>query len=255
MPRTATRKINLANVFQTVTQVLSQNQTSLNQADEVNHDHGDNMVQTFEVIAQAMKERKNATPAEQLEYAAQLLRQQTNSGSSQIYASGLQNAAAQFQNRPVNQGNAMELIQTLMGMGGQAGGASASSGAQTGDMLGSLLGGLMGGGAPAQQQPAASSGSAGLDLLGSLLGGGQTSGQAGQASGQGGGVDLGQLLQLGMGYMQATQNGASPLQALTQVLLSSGSPLSGRGYRAESGALVMQTLMQEMMSGAKPPAR
>jgi len=62
-------------------------------------------------------------------------------------------------------------------------------------------------------------------------------------------------LQLGMGYMQATQNGASPLQALTQVLLSSGSPLSGRGYRAESGALVMQTLMQEMMSGAKPPAR
>jgi len=249
MPRTATRKINLANVFQTVTQVLSQNQTSLNQADEVNHDHGDNMVQTFEVIAQAMKERKNATPAEQLEYAAQLLRQQTNSGSSQIYANGLQNAATQFQNRPLNQGNAMELIQALMGMGGQT--AETSGSAPSGDMLGSLLGGLMGGGA-SEQQPAASSGSAGLDLLGSLLGG-QT-GQGGQSGQSGGGVNLGQLLQLGMGYMQATQNGASPLQALTQVLLSSGSPLSGRGYRAESGALVMQTLMQEMV-GQRKPAR
>jgi len=37
-------------------------------------------------------------------------------------------------------------------------------------------------------------------------------------------------------------------------LLSSGSPLSGRGYRAESGALVMQTLMQEMV-GQRKPAR
>ena len=50
--------LDLANLFQTVTGTLSQNRETLNEADTYNHDHGDNMVDTFEVITQAMKEKK-----------------------------------------------------------------------------------------------------------------------------------------------------------------------------------------------------
>lgn len=42
--------IDLLKMFQGVTWQLQKNKESLNQADEYNHDHGDNMVETFEVI-------------------------------------------------------------------------------------------------------------------------------------------------------------------------------------------------------------
>ena len=83
---TTQKSINLAKLFGTVAGTLAENRTSLNEADDVNHDHGDHMVQTFEVITQAMKEKKNATPADQLAYASQLLRQKQNTGSSNLYA-------------------------------------------------------------------------------------------------------------------------------------------------------------------------
>ena len=57
------RGIDLANLFQSVTGTLSQNRATLNEADTQNHDHGDNMVDTFEVITRAMKEKKGADPA------------------------------------------------------------------------------------------------------------------------------------------------------------------------------------------------
>ena len=69
------KSIDLASLFQSVTGTLAKNKKKLNAADEENHDHGDNMVDTFEVITQAMKEKANADPADQLAYASQLLRQ------------------------------------------------------------------------------------------------------------------------------------------------------------------------------------
>ncbi|MBN1691622.1 MAG: hypothetical protein JW901_11420 [Dehalococcoidia bacterium] len=68
------KSIDLAQLFQSVTGTLADNRQQLNDADDNNHDHGDNMVDTFEVITQAMRERKGADPADQLEYAARMLR-------------------------------------------------------------------------------------------------------------------------------------------------------------------------------------
>lgn len=301
MTEAPVQRIDLANAFQAVSQVLAENKPALNEADTVNHDHGDNMVQIFNMISGAIQERADAPQSDQLKYAAQVVRQQSTSSSGQLYAAGLQNASTQFKGKPVTQKNAMELIQALMGMGGGAaasapaapqqaatpdlgsllgglmGGASPQQQQQAEmpaglDLLGSLLGGgtspqqnsqtnsapgmddllgsLLGGGnAAPQQQDAQSGGAPGLDLLGSLLGGGNTAPQ--QQQQQGGGVDIAQLLQMGLGYYQATQSGKTPLQALVQVLLSSGSPMGGRGYRAQSGALVMQTLMQALSGGAR----
>ena len=53
------------------------------------------MGEVFDVISQAMKEKKTADPADQLEYAAQLLRSKTASGSGTVYANGLETAAKQ----------------------------------------------------------------------------------------------------------------------------------------------------------------
>jgi hypothetical protein len=108
--------IDLGKLFQTVTGTLAKNKESLNNADTNNHDHGDNMVNTFELITRAIKEKKDANPSDQLAYAAEILRGQ-NSGSAQLYAKGLSQASQQFQGQQVTSDNAMTLIPTLLGVG------------------------------------------------------------------------------------------------------------------------------------------
>ena len=108
--------IDLGKLFQTVVGTLAQNKESLNNADTNNHDHGDNMVNTFELITRAMKEKKDANPSDQLAYAAEILRQQ-KSGSAQLYAKGLSNASQQFQGKQVTSDNALTLVQTMLGVG------------------------------------------------------------------------------------------------------------------------------------------
>ncbi len=299
-------KVNLAKVFQSVAGVMAENQTALNQADTTNHDHGTNMVQTFQTIAKAVQARKSSPVSTQLQHAATTLRTGSTSGSAQLYADGLQEAAARFKGRQVTEKNAMELIQSLMGLGGQAsqaatpapqpqaggadmlgsllgglmGGGAPQQQTSGGDMLGSLLGGLMGGSAAPQQQQPAQAG--GADLLGSLLGGLMGGGAApqqqqsapagggdmlstllgGMLSGaaapqqqptqaqSGGGLNLMNIMQLVMVYLQAKQSGQSPLAALAAALMNSGSPLANRDYRAQSSALVMQTLLQLLTPAA-----
>ena len=331
---TPARKVNLAKVFQNVASVMAQNETALNEADTLNHDHGTNMAQTFRTIAGAVQERKTSSASAQLEHASAAVRSSSKSGSAQLYADGLHEAAMRFKGRQVTEQNAMELVQTLMGldspaaqaatpadasraggadmlgsllgglMGGGApaqqqqqpaggdmlgsllgglmgGGAPAQQQQQQpagGDMLGSLLGGLMGGGAPAQQQQQPAVGgdmlgsllgalsggtpatqqqtqSGGGDMLGSLLGGmlsgAATPQQQPQAQAQSGkGLNLMKILQLVMVYLQAKQTGQSPLAALAMALLNSGSPLTNKDYRAQSGALVMQSLLQSFTAAA-----
>ncbi|HPA34625.1 MAG TPA: DAK2 domain-containing protein, partial [Anaerolineaceae bacterium] len=152
---TPARKVNLAKVFQNVAGVMAQNETALNEADTLNHDHGTNMAQTFRTIAGAVQERKTSSASAQLEHASAAVRSSSKSGSAQLYADGLHEAATRFKGRQVTEQNAMELVQTLMGLDSPAAQAAApadASRAGGADMLGSLLGGLMGGGAPAQQQ-------------------------------------------------------------------------------------------------------
>ena len=108
--------IDLGMLFQTVTGTLAKNKEGLNNADTNNHDHGDNMVNTFELITRAMKEKKDANPSDQMAYAAAILSGQ-KSGSAQLYAKGLSQASQQFQGRQVTSDNATILIQTLLGVG------------------------------------------------------------------------------------------------------------------------------------------
>ena len=226
------KSLDLAQLFQSVTGTLSNNRQELNQADTNNHDHGDNMVDTFEVITQAMREKKGADPADQLEYAAQMLRQRT-SGSSQLYAKGLEQASQQFQGQQVTPSNAMTLIQTLLG-GGQSPQVQPQ---QQGGGLGNMLGSLLGGEQTTQAQPQQQAGGIG-GMLGSLLGG--SGGQQGQQANDGFGLD--DLLQAGMSFMSTKSKGGSNLEAIVNAVVSSSA--MGGGYRQQSGNLVATALMQ-----------
>ena len=237
----ASEQIDLASLFGQATKSLKKSQTTLNQADTYNHDHGDHMVEIFDVITQAMKAKKTAEPADQLEYAAQLLRQKTSSGSTAVYASGLEQAAKQVLGKELNIGTIMAIIQALMGSkqpSGQAGG---------GDILGQLMGQLLGGagGSSAGSRTTQSAGGDVLgDLMGTLLGGsGSTSaGKTSAGSGSGQGIDLSDLLSAGMGYMSAKQNGKSDLEAITGALLKD-STMAQTPHRAQSGEVVTNALL------------
>jgi hypothetical protein len=229
----------LANIFKMVTKTLVENKTTLNQADEQNHDHGTNMVSTFQTITKALAAQKNAPPSVSLARAAQAVSKETKSGSAQLYAQGLAKAAAQVQGQStIDPQMAVQLLQTLI------------SGGQTqpqppvqntgGDLLGSLLGSLTG----AQQQQQQTAQSDGGDLLGSLLGG-LAGAQQPQQQAADNGLDIGDLLNAGMAYMNAKQGGSTDGNALLQAVLA-GSGMGNTNHRAQSTQLVVNSFMQAL---------
>ena len=135
--RTPARGTDLSALFNVAAKTLAANRSTLNQADAENQNHGDNMVQAFKMISQAMASQRGAAPSDQLQYASEYLSQNANSGSAHVYAQGLAQAAQQFQGQQaITPDNAMLLLQSLLGGGNQQ--PSSQAGA---DLLGSLLGG------------------------------------------------------------------------------------------------------------------
>jgi hypothetical protein len=180
--RPPARGTDLSALFNVAAKTLAANRSTLNQADAENQNHGDNMVQAFKMISQAMASQRGAPPSTQLQYASQYLGQNANNGSAHVYAQGLAQAAQQFQGQQaITPDNALLLIQSLLGGG----------------------------------QQASSQGSA--DLLGSLLGG-----QQAQQVQQSQGIDLAALLSAGMTFMSAKQQGQDNVQAALTALMSSG---------------------------------
>lgn len=202
----------LSALFGAAAQALAANQPSLNQADTENQNHGDNMVQAFNMIAQSMADQRGRAPSTQLRHASQVLAQNAQSGSGQVYAQGLAQAAQQFRGqKAVTPDNAMVLIQSLLGGG---------------------------------QQPASQPGA---DLLGTLLGGQQSQPAAGGLSD---GIDVGDLLNAGMTFMNAKQQGQDNMQAALSALMSAG-PMAQKPHRQQSGQLVANTLLQAIAGMSK----
>ena len=220
-----TTGFDLSSLFGAAAQALAANRSSLNDADVENQNHGDNMVQTFNMITQALGSQRGAPPAQQLSHASQYLSQHATSGSAQAYSQGLAQAAQQFQGeQAVTPDNAMMLIQSLLG-GSQPAAPQAGEG---------LLGALMGGVGQSQAPQG------GADLLGALLAGGQT---PQQNAGPSDGLDMGDLLNAGMAFMNAKQQGQNTLQAGLSALMAAG-PLGQKPHRQQSGQLVANALMQ-----------
>ena len=206
--------MDLSALFGVAAQALAANQQSLNRAGAQNGNHGDNMVQMFNMLTQVTGQQKGSSPSQQLNHASQHLSQHGTSGSSKVYAQGLAQAAQQLQGqKSLNQDNAMVLVQSLLG-GGQA---------------------------PARQ-------GGGADLLGSLLGAVTQTQQPQQK--QNDGIDMGDLLNAGMAFMNAKNQGQDNLQAGLSALMSAG-PLGQSSHRQQSGQLVGNALLQAIAGMAK----
>ena len=277
-------RVDLVSIFSEVTQTLLQNQPSLDRADEINQDHGSNMVTTFQTITKAVKaqKKKGASDSTALAYAANQLAKKSTSSSGQQYARNLAAAASQFKGKQVDQRGAMDLLMTLIGGGAAAQTASqpapqpsaqASGGS---DLIGSLVGSMMGGGTPQASQPSAGGGdllgsllggmlsgeqsqanqpqaSGGGDLLGSLLGGmmGGSSSQPTTASQGDGQIGLDDLIQAGMAFFQAKQSGQGNLQALIQAF-TAASRMGNTVHRQQSTELVVNSFLEAVAaSGGK----
>ncbi len=132
--------VDLALIFNSVTHSLAENQSTLNHSDKFNQDHGDNMVQTFQTITEALQQKKGSSTSTALSYAAKQLTETGKSSSSKLYAENLNLAALEFKGKKIDLQGALQLLQTLIG-GGKAG---------NGDLLGSLLGGVLGASQPSK---------------------------------------------------------------------------------------------------------
>ena len=272
------QELNLSTVFGEIAKTLSANQQQLNDADDYNHNHGTNMVETFQLIQKAVAKKEGEPVSDQLAYASKVLEEKTSGSTAKIYAEGLANASKQFVGKDFNAETAGTLINSMMGMsdtqkgggdllstllgslGGNAQAAQESPAPSTptdaSNLLGSLLGGLTGNSEP-KQEAAQSSGGGLAGILGGLLGNQsssqQSSGGLGELIGgmldggsasqsQNGGVDASTLLSAGLAYFAAKQSGQNDMQAIMQAL-SSASPLGKRQDQQQSGALVINTIL------------
>jgi hypothetical protein len=194
------QNLDLGSLFQAVTRNLLENQNALNKADTYNHDHGDNMLQIFKVITEAMETKQGADPADQLAYASELLRQRSKSGSASIYADGLSQASQQFKGQNVTQDNILVLLQSLLG-------------AQQPQI---------------PQQPGSSG-----DLLGSFI---SSFTGVQQGSGQDS-LDLNDVLTAGMAFLSNKQQGKGDLESLVNAFVST-TQAGQTPHRAQSATLV-----------------
>lgn len=202
-----TNNIDLSTIFQSVTEQLTQEKETLNEADTYNHDHGDHMVQIFSLIQNAVSKKSDKPISEQLEYASKVVEKKAHSGSATLYTQGLAAAAKNLSGADLNANTIQSLVSSLLN---------------------------------AEKPAEAPQPQANTDILGSLLSGFSGAPESEQAD-QGFGID--NLLQAGLAFFQQKQEGNSTIEALIGALLSS-SPLGQSSHRSQSGALVASTIME-----------
>lgn len=199
--------IDLSQIFQTVSTALASQQSDLNEADTYNHDHGDHMVQIFNLVQKAVSKKSDEPVADQLAYASKVLTKESDSGSAKLYAEGLANAAKSFTGSELNADTITTLVKGLMNVSPSQETTQSSGG---GNMLGSLLSGLMGG----QQDGGDEESALGMD----------------------------DLLRAGLAFYQSKQSGDSTMEAAMDALLAA-SPMGESAHRSQSGSIVASTIM------------
>jgi len=225
---TGSNQIDLAKVFGTVAQVLAANQGKLNEMDDYNHDHGDNMVSIFEAATGALKASKDSSLSSSLAKAAKQVAE-LPSGSAKTYAEGFTRAAEEFKGRrKLDAEDAISLVTALMGS------QKPEPQSSTADALTSLVGQLAKGDEDADSPLEG--------ILGALTGQG-----AADDDGIDAGDVAGMLLRGGMAFLQAKNEGDDPLSAGVQALLSS-STVGESSHRQESASLVAKGLLAALPS-------
>lgn len=172
--------LELSTIFKAVTQELSSKQSSLNDADTYNQDHGDHMVQIFNLIQGAVAKKSDQPIANQLSYASKVVEKEASSGSAKLYSQGLANAAKNLDGSELNATSINTLVKSLLSV-------KEPEEKQSGGLLGSLLSGLTGGG---------------------------------DANSGDGKVDMDDLMRAGLAYYQSKQEGESDGEAIMDAIIA-----------------------------------
>lgn len=217
--------MDLSTIFKSVTSSLTDQQSVLNEADTYNHDHGDNMVQIFNLIQNAVSKKSEEPIEKQLAYASEEVEKGSDSGSAKFYSEGLAKAATSLAGKELGPDTIGLLVQSLLNV------EEPPQEKEETNLLGSLLSGLSGKQeAPKKAEP---------DLLGSLLSGltGKTETENSEKK-----FGMDDLLRAGMAYYQSKQQGGSDTEAIFTALMSA-SPLGQSAHRTQSGSLVAKSIL------------
>lgn len=201
--------MDLSTIFNSVATQLTAQQTELNQADSHNHDHGDHMVQIFNLIQSAVSSKSDQPIAEQLEYASEVVEKEANNGSGKLYSQGLAKAAQTFSGSELKPDNLTLLVKSLLNV------EETPKEQGKPNLLGSVISGLKN-----KNKTAENNQTIGID----------------------------ELLQAGMSFVQTKQQGGSVMDALMGALTAS-SPLGQSEHRTMSGAAVASTIMGFAQTG------
>jgi hypothetical protein len=212
----------LASLFQAVGDALRHNRLAFNQMDPVNGNHGDHMVEVFEIAARAAGEMPGEDAAGTMEHAARLLAAQADNGSAQVYAHGLEQVARQLRRYNLTLNDLLVYVQGALAEDKESSASAESleASAASGDVLKALMSGLAG----------------------------WTQIESGQVPADSP-LNMGALFEFGMAYMQAKQRGGSRIEVLADAA-ASVSPLSKTPHRYASGKLAIQALLAAMQGAS-----
>lgn len=211
----------LSEVFSSIAQKLEEQRQALNALDEINHNHGDHMVEIFQVATQAARENEGAPLGVAMEHGAELLRQMTENGSAQVYARGLGLLAAQLRQRGIELDDLLPVAQGYLRQEKQ----SVEDGSPgSGEVLKGLMAAL-----------------AEWDQL-------ESQQESGAEKKPFAGVGMGYLFGVGMAYLQAKEKGGNRLDILSETVVSA-SPLGKLPHRYASGVIAVRALLQALNLG------
>ena len=129
----------LAPAFERVAEIMRQNRGELNRADPYNGNHGDHMVEIFELAASAVGEQGHAALPDAMEYAGGQLARLPGNGSAGVYAAGLAQFAAQFRERNVTASDLEAYIDRVLRGAREKHTSAEGDPANGGEMLKALL--------------------------------------------------------------------------------------------------------------------
>jgi hypothetical protein len=177
---------------------------ALNPADAFNGNHGDHMIEIFQVASNAAQAQQGAGLAQAMLSAADQLDELPANGSARLYAIGLRQVGEQFQKYGITLDDLVSYVNSALDESPDDSGQKLNA-ARSGEVLKALVAGIAGWG------PAAS----------------------GQANA---GLNMGALFEFGMAYLQAKQRGGSRIEVLSDAA-ASVSPLRDTPHRYVSGKL------------------
>jgi hypothetical protein len=209
----------LRQAFDQAQRQMEARREEFNRADSANTNHGDHMVEVFQVAAQAIQEDDDLAQA--MRRAADRLAGLGENGSAQVYARGLYAFAGQFAERQIGLD---DLLRYLQGALHKENASSPSGSAPRGsDVLKALMGGLAEWKAALNQAPT----------------------DAGHGDLAGGGVDMGFVIELGSAYMAARNSGGSQTEVVAEAAVAT-SPLSQVEHRAVSGKAAVLAILESL---------